>query len=412
MDAVDRYLNTAGGKAGAAAYALAHPSAGTGAPIDFQNAILNALAYRGIDTSQLSAQDISALIQRYWDDPTVQRTYLNEVAKGSADPSAALRARVGPVVPSQNLGVTIPKPWSVGGEAISGYGFGAPDPDYGPGGVHPGADYGVPEGTTLTTPFAGTVVFKYDQWLGYHAEVSFGNGWKLIYGHMATPAYQLNVPISFRSGQTLGLSDTTGNADGPHVHFEVRDPKGVAVDPKVILDPIFQGTTYGQLLAKLPQLGSGIVGTPVTQGEALLDPAQAELQRRASASHIPGMTVGQYEDLYGIANAAFSKAYGYRVPDSLLRDLYNRGQTSPEGVQYEIDQLPFQPGKQVTPLVFNQVYGSAAAWEAAIWNQTPHPLTLQAIYQGAGAPTDVPATQAAQLAQTAKPLSVVQGGQQ
>jgi hypothetical protein len=111
-----------------------------------------------------------------------------------------------------------------------------------------------------------------------------------------------------------------------------------------------------------------------------------------------------------LADAAFQKVYGNPSNDDVVKELHDKNLSTAEGVAYFVDLLPFKPGKDVSPIVYNSVYGSAAQYSQNIWNQPPHPVDLQAIWTAAGAPTELPASQTAQMAQQLKPrLSVVTG---
>lgn len=66
-----------------------------------------------------------------------------------------------------------------------------------------------------------------------------GNGWKLelpdgtffYYFHMSAFAPGLTTGSKVVTGQILGQVGETGNAGGPHLHFEVHPGGGAAVDP-------------------------------------------------------------------------------------------------------------------------------------------------------------------------------------
>ena len=58
--------------------------------------------------------------------------------------------------------------------------------------------------------------------------IAHGGGVETLYAHLsrAIAAVGTRVP----AGRTIGLVGATGDATGPHVHFEVR-LRGAAVDP-------------------------------------------------------------------------------------------------------------------------------------------------------------------------------------
>ncbi|PZT71033.1 peptidase [Streptomyces sp. SW4] len=99
-------------------------------------------------------------------------------------------------------------------------------------GYHTGADFVVPTGTSLKAVGAGTVVSA--GWAG-----SYGNQVviKLADGHYAQYAHLSSLSVSsgqsVSAGQQIGLSGSTGNSTGPHLHFEIRTTPdyGSDVDP-------------------------------------------------------------------------------------------------------------------------------------------------------------------------------------
>ena len=87
--------------------------------------------------------------------------------------------------------------------------------------MHYGVDYGVPEGTLVTSCGDGKVVL---------AENRISTGWSVVVEH-APGLYSLYYHMSVLSvkdgqmvkqGEKLGLSGSTGLATGPHLHWEVR----------------------------------------------------------------------------------------------------------------------------------------------------------------------------------------------
>lgn len=103
-------------------------------------------------------------------------------------------------------------------------------------------DYAVPQGTVVRACDGGTVTWV-QYWDGrYYGQygsnematygtaclINHGNGYKTRYAHLS----QLNVTQGQKvsRGQQLGLSGTTGNSTGPHLHLEVIGPSG-GIDP-------------------------------------------------------------------------------------------------------------------------------------------------------------------------------------
>lgn len=85
---------------------------------------------------------------------------------------------------------------------------------------HEGIDIAVPIGTPVQTTMAGRVV-----WAGNRGEwgnvVAVENGeWMVIFAHLSQVLVKENEIV--RSGEIVGLSGSSGNSTGPHVHYEVR----------------------------------------------------------------------------------------------------------------------------------------------------------------------------------------------
>jgi len=85
---------------------------------------------------------------------------------------------------------------------------------------HEGIDIAVPIGTPVQTTMAGRVV-----WAGNRGEwgnvVAVENGeWLVIVAHLSRVLVKENEIV--RVGQIVGLSGSSGNSTGPHVHYEVR----------------------------------------------------------------------------------------------------------------------------------------------------------------------------------------------
>ena len=98
---------------------------------------------------------------------------------------------------------------------------------------HPGVDYAAPLGTAVMAAAAGTVIFAGQQ-TGYGNVVIVDHGGGVVskYGHLS--AFDVQAGQTVAAGEQIAESGATGNATGPHLHFEV-DVNGVAVDPSSAL---------------------------------------------------------------------------------------------------------------------------------------------------------------------------------
>jgi len=105
-------------------------------------------------------------------------------------------------------------------------------------GSHNGIDYGLPMATPVLAAAAGTVTVAGMDTTGYglHVRVLHADGSLTLYAHFSQIIASLNQAMS--AGQTLGLSGMTGDATGPHLHFEVRTRPNdctSAIDPLPLL---------------------------------------------------------------------------------------------------------------------------------------------------------------------------------
>ncbi len=101
--------------------------------------------------------------------------------------------------------------WPTGGVITQGFWTG-----------HRAIDIGVRLGSSVAAADSGYVVLVANDDFGYgkHIMINHGNGYETLYAHlsviMVTPGQTVG------KGQVIGLSGSTGNSTGPHLHFEIR----------------------------------------------------------------------------------------------------------------------------------------------------------------------------------------------
>lgn len=103
-------------------------------------------------------------------------------------------------------------------------------------GYHTGVDFVVPTGTSLKAVGAGTVVSA--GWAGAYGNqvvIQLADGHYAQYAHLSSLSVSSGQSVT--AGQQVGLSGTTGNSTGPHLHFEIRTTPdyGSDVDPVAYL---------------------------------------------------------------------------------------------------------------------------------------------------------------------------------
>jgi hypothetical protein len=100
---------------------------------------------------------------------------------------------------------------------------------------HAGIDLVAPTGTPVTAAAAGRVVWSgpRDGW-GLLVTIADGGGVRTLYAHLEAASVRLGERVA--AGAVIGRVGATGDATGPHLHFEVR-VRGAAVDPLPLLAP-------------------------------------------------------------------------------------------------------------------------------------------------------------------------------
>ncbi|SCE79142.1 Murein DD-endopeptidase MepM and murein hydrolase activator NlpD, contain LysM domain [Micromonospora viridifaciens] len=88
--------------------------------------------------------------------------------------------------------------------------------------LHAGIDFAMPGGTPIHAAAAGTVVKAGDAGDGYGNSVLIDhhNGYLTHYAHQSRLIVSVGDKVS--AGQVIGYEGATGDATGPHLHFEVH----------------------------------------------------------------------------------------------------------------------------------------------------------------------------------------------
>jgi murein DD-endopeptidase MepM/ murein hydrolase activator NlpD len=95
--------------------------------------------------------------------------------------------------------------------------------------LHPGIDFGLPEGTAVYPTGAGRVtVADVTGGYGKMVEVDHGNGVVTRYAHLSEIDVRPGTVVTVDT--QIGRVGTTGRSTGPHLHYETRI-SGEAVDP-------------------------------------------------------------------------------------------------------------------------------------------------------------------------------------
>ena len=103
-----------------------------------------------------------------------------------------------------------------------------------PGGIgstdHKGTDIGrVGYNSQVFASKAGTVIVsQYSRSYGNYVVISHGSGNTTLYAHLSSRKVKVGAKVS--QGQVIGITGSTGNSTGPHLHFEIVE-NGVRINP-------------------------------------------------------------------------------------------------------------------------------------------------------------------------------------
>jgi len=117
-------------------------------------------------------------------------------------------------------------------EAILTSGFGMRrNPLLGTWMLHTGVDLSAPRGTPILAAADGVVVSaEWESGYGYTTRILHNDGVETIYAHQSRITDGIVPGANVRQGQIVGLVGATGNATGPHLHYEIH-VDGEPVDP-------------------------------------------------------------------------------------------------------------------------------------------------------------------------------------
>jgi murein DD-endopeptidase MepM/ murein hydrolase activator NlpD len=117
---------------------------------------------------------------------------------------------------------------------------------------HGAVDIGMPEGTVIVAPQAGTITAQYaDEGYGIHIILNTVDGARVILAHLSEILYPTGAEVE--AGAPIGLSGNTGRSSGPHLHYEIQY-QGSNLDPHYVI--------YGNIADTPPPYPESISGLP------------------------------------------------------------------------------------------------------------------------------------------------------
>ncbi|MCX4696606.1 M23 family metallopeptidase [Streptomyces sp. NBC_01408] len=107
-------------------------------------------------------------------------------------------------------------------------------------GSHTGIDFRAASGTSVHAVGLGTVVEAgWGGAYGNNVVIKHNDGTYTQYGHLASLSVSVGQQVT--PGQQIGLSGSTGNSSGPHLHFEARTGADYGSD----IDPVAYLRSHG-----------------------------------------------------------------------------------------------------------------------------------------------------------------------
>jgi Lysozyme like domain len=146
-----------------------------------------------------------------------------------------------------------------------------------------------------------------------------------------------------------------GAGQGPYV-------RGGAVTTANSLDTQYAGivSTFNSYAGRkpTPQELMGLIG---------MTPDELTQYMRSWNSHIPGLTVGGYEDMRAAADKESNAMFGHGVTDGMIGELNKEGMTSPTAIRFWLMQQDIA-GK-MDPKTYQQLYKANQPHMAGIYSQ-------------------------------------------
>jgi murein DD-endopeptidase MepM/ murein hydrolase activator NlpD len=148
--------------------------------------------------------------------------------------------------PRESDGAASPPPgnggwfdWPVEGDCVRGFSSLWPN-------VHKGTDIAAPKGTPIRAARGGKVLASERRpAYGNVVVIDHGDGFSTVYAHNSESLVKVGSRVT--RGETIARVGETGNASGPHLHFELRykaktGNEAKAIDPKPYLPPFPRAT--------------------------------------------------------------------------------------------------------------------------------------------------------------------------
>ena len=180
--------------------------------------------------------------------------------------------------------------------------------------LHEGDDIVAASGTPLRAPADGVLRYDTSDPAGYGvaAIVTMADGTYFLMGHLSATVSTLTTGSAVKQGDVVGFVGATGDATGPHCHFEIHPRGGAGVDPKPYLDRFL-----ADALAAAPQLIAAVRASkiPPTSVAAAVPvpvvlPNVGEGVLSVVPARLPGSSAGSGARPYPLAGAGLAALIG------------------------------------------------------------------------------------------------------
>jgi murein DD-endopeptidase MepM/ murein hydrolase activator NlpD len=116
--------------------------------------------------------------------------------------------------------------------------------------MHRGIDVLVDTGSPVVATGDGVVSkAQYSAGYGHHVVVDHAStGYSTLYAHLSKIPSNIRPGREVKRGEAIGISGSTGRSTGPHLHYEVRDADGVAINPVLFFAPSMTPPEYKKLV--------------------------------------------------------------------------------------------------------------------------------------------------------------------
>ena len=135
------------------------------------------------------------------------------------------------------------------GPVVSGFGMRKDPIDPAVRKMHNGIDIAVRQGSPVVASAAGRVLKRgSNDSYGHYVIISHpASETETLYAHLSEIDDTIRRGREIERGERIGLSGNSGRSVGPHVHFEVRDASGRAVNPISFMSPSMTPAQYAKL---------------------------------------------------------------------------------------------------------------------------------------------------------------------